>query len=217
LLLLASLIFNGGGLVSEKWIFNKYSLSPLKLVFFEGLYGFVFMLILSIAGQFTPCPWSDKSNCVEIDGEYFIESFKVFFDQMGENILVPIFVICLIISISISVPIAVTISKRINPLSRSLADVCRTLIIWAAGIVITETIGQDNPSYKLEDTSVLVNILKALCFAILIFGTMLYHDMIPWFGPKFHESLLLTDSDEGSIARQRENLISTITNTEKLM
>lgn len=114
---------------------------------------------------------------------------------MGENTLVWVFILCLIVSISISVPIAVTISKRINPLSRSLADVCRTLIIWAAGIVITLTIGEDDKSYKLEDTSVLVNILKALCFVILIFGTMLYHDMIPWFGPKVHESLLLTDSD----------------------
>ena len=108
--------------------------------------------------------------------------------------LVWIFIICLIISISVSVPIAVTISKRINPLSRSLADVCRTLIIWAVGIVITVTIGENNKSYQLEDTSIVVNILKALCFVILIFGTMLYHDMIPWFGPKVHESLLLTDS-----------------------
>ena len=100
------------------------------------------MLVLSIIGQFTPCPWSDKSNCVIIDGEYFVESFKVFFDQMAENMLVLVFVLCLIVSISISVPIAVTISKRINPLSRSLADVCRTLIIWAAGIAITLTIGE---------------------------------------------------------------------------
>ena len=117
--------------------------------------------------------------------------------------LVWVFVLCLIISISISVPIAVTISKRINPLSRSLADVCRTLIIWAVGIFITQTIGEENESYRLEDTSVVVNILKALCFAILIFGTMLYHDMLPCFGPKVHESLLLSDSEEGSLARQR--------------
>lgn len=152
------------------------------------------MFILSFAGQYVPCPWSDKSNCVIVDNEYFVESFRVFFDQIQENMLVWIFVVCLIISISISVPIAVTISKRINPLSRSLADVCRTLIIWAVGIVITVTIGENNESYDLEDTSILVNVLKALCFAILIFGTMLYHNMLPWFGSKTHESLLLTDS-----------------------
>jgi hypothetical protein len=100
--------------------------------------------------------------------------------------LVWIFIVCLILSISVSVPIAVTISKRINPLSRSLADVCRTLIIWAVGIVITVTIGENNKSYKLEDTSIVINILKGLCFVILIFGTMLYHDMLPWFAPKIH-------------------------------
>ncbi len=61
--------------------------------------------------------------------------------------------------------------------------------------MITLTIGEENKSYKLEDTSVLVNILKALCFVILIFGTMLYHEMLPCFGAKVHESLLLTDSD----------------------
>lgn len=33
LLLLASIIFNSIGLVFEKWIFNKYELSALKLVF----------------------------------------------------------------------------------------------------------------------------------------------------------------------------------------
>lgn len=33
ILLLASIIFNSIGLVYEKWIFNKYELSALKLVF----------------------------------------------------------------------------------------------------------------------------------------------------------------------------------------
>lgn len=105
------------------------------------------MLILSFAGQFIPCPWDDKANCVVVDSEYYLESFAVFFEQIAENILALIFVLCLIISISVSVPIAVTISKRINPLSRSLADVCRTLIIWAVGIFITLTIGQNNKAY----------------------------------------------------------------------
>lgn len=87
-------------------------------------------------------------------------------------------------------------------MSRSLADVCRTLIIWAVGILITVTIGVDNKSYRLEDTSVVVNILKGLCFVILIFGTMLYHDMLPCFVNKNRESLLLTDSLEGSMTEK---------------
>jgi hypothetical protein len=36
----------------------------------------------------------------------------------------------------------------------------------------------------MEDTRVVVNILKGLGFLVLIFGTMLYHDMIPYFKSK---------------------------------
>lgn len=47
----------------------------------------------------------------------------------------------LILSIAISVPIAVTVSKKISPVSRTLADVCRTVIIWIFGIALTLTYG----------------------------------------------------------------------------
>lgn len=91
----------------------------------------------------------------------------------------------LILSIAISVPIAVTVSKNISPVSRSLADVCRTVFIWLFGIIMTLTIGQTNDIYsKMEDTRVVVNILKAIGFIVLILGTLLYHDLIPIFVKK---------------------------------
>lgn len=91
----------------------------------------------------------------------------------------------LILSIAISVPIAVTVSKNISPVSRSLADVCRTVFIWLFGIIMTLTIGVDNDIYsKMEDTRVVVNILKAVGFVVLIFGTLLYHDLVPLFVKK---------------------------------
>jgi hypothetical protein len=52
------------------------------------------------------------------------------------------FIIGLLFSIGISVPLAVTISKVINPVSRSLADVCRTVIIWSLCLVLTVTLGK---------------------------------------------------------------------------
>lgn len=85
----------------------------------------------------------------------------------------------LIISIAISVPIAVTVSKKISPVSRSLADVCRTVIIWIFGIGVTLTYGKDHSEYQIENTGVLVNILKAVGFVVLIVGTMMYHELIP--------------------------------------
>lgn len=76
-------------------------------------------------------------------------------------------------------PIAVTVSKKISPVSRSLADVCRTVIIWIFGIAMTLTYGQDHPEYQIENTNVVVNILKAIGFAVLIIGTLMYHELIP--------------------------------------
>lgn len=67
LLLLGSIIFNSIGLVLEKWIFNKYELSALKLVFLEGAYGLAVMVPLTFAFQYIQCPW-DKENCVNVDG-----------------------------------------------------------------------------------------------------------------------------------------------------
>jgi hypothetical protein len=91
----------------------------------------------------------------------------------------------LILSIGISVPIAVTVSKNISPVSRSLADVCRTLFIWLFGIVMTLTVGVDHEEYSnMEDTRVVVNILKAVGFVVLILGTLMYHDLIPIFVKK---------------------------------
>ena len=109
-----------------------------------------------------------------------MENFNLFFDQLSDNIFLIILIIGLIFSIGISVPIAVTISKRISPISRSLADVCRTSIIWIVGIAITITIGDNSDDYKLENLDVLFNILKFIGFALLILGTMIYHDLLPF-------------------------------------
>jgi hypothetical protein len=53
------------------------------------------------------------------------------------------------------------------------------LIIWLFGIWLTLTYGQDHKEYHIEDTSVLVNVLKAIGFLVLIAGTLLYHDLLP--------------------------------------
>ena len=41
---------------------------------------------------------------------------------------------------------------------------------------MTQTIGQTHPEYILESTDVLTNALKGIGFAMLMFGTYLYHE-----------------------------------------
>lgn len=81
-----------------------------------------------------------------------------------------------ICSIAISVPIGAFLSKEVSPISRSLANVSRTLLIWVFNIVMTETLGKTHEEYNLENRSVLVNCLKGVGFGLLMFGTFLYHE-----------------------------------------
>lgn len=47
-----------------------------------------------------------------------------------------------ICSIAISVPMGAYLSKEVSPISRSLANVSRTLLIWLFNIIMTATVGQ---------------------------------------------------------------------------
>lgn len=88
-----------------------------------------------------------------------------------------IFLTCgFICSIAISVPIGAYLSKEVSPISRSLANVSRTLFIWIFNIIMTTTLGETMSEYRLESTNVLVNVMKGLGFATLMFGTFLYHE-----------------------------------------
>ena len=87
-------------------------------------------------------------KCMVVDGKYYIESVFVFFSQIGNNSTLLYFTILYLFSISLAVPIGVTISKVISPVSRTIADVCRTVLIWIFGIIVTALFGS-NEAYNL--------------------------------------------------------------------
>lgn len=41
----------------------------------------------------------------------------------------------------------VTVTKNINALARSIADVTRTILVWGVGVIITVTAGRTYPNY----------------------------------------------------------------------
>ena len=63
----------------EKWIFNRYETSPLKMVFLEEGYGAIVMVPLTITFQYVSCPWHNKEACVEVDGHYYLENISHYF------------------------------------------------------------------------------------------------------------------------------------------
>lgn len=121
------------------------------MVYLEGMYGFIGISIIILVLNFVTCPdiGTIKDKCILYNENYYIENVPVFIDQITHNWALFMYVVGLLFSIGISVPIAVTISKVINPVSRSLADVCRTVIIWSFCLLLTVTVGVDNDYYKL--------------------------------------------------------------------
>ena len=150
------------------------------MVFLEGVYGLLVLVPLTIGFQYVSCPWESASACVNVDGQLYLENIGLYWSQVTTSPFLLLLSLGLVVSIAISVPIAVTVSKLISPVSRSLADVCRTVLIWLFGVVVTLTLGVDQPEYRdMEDTRLGVNLLKGGCFLILILGTLLYHDLLP--------------------------------------
>lgn len=66
-----------------------------------------------------------------------MESFSNFLSEIEKNTYLLILCISLILSMAISIPIAAYISKYIGIVSRVLADIARTVIIWGVGIILS--------------------------------------------------------------------------------
>ena len=84
-------------------------------------------------------------------------------------------------------------TKYINALARSLADVTRTAVIWIIGIIVTVTAGVNYPNYVWELVSPGAIILQFIGFVILVFGNLIYNKIlkIPFLvGPIEDEKLI---------------------------
>ena len=64
-----------------------------------------------------------------------------------------------------------------DALTRSLLNVTKTSVIWIVGIIITLSAG-GNADLKLESLNIVVNLVKAIGFAVIITGTLIYNKLI---------------------------------------
>lgn len=96
--------------------------------------------------QFIPCPWANKKQCVCIGpNDCYLENYIKYFTDLGSSYMLILLTIGFILSVSISVPIGAYLSKTVSPISRSLANVSRTVLIWIFNVILTATIGQNQP------------------------------------------------------------------------
>ena len=64
-----------------------------------------------------------------------------------------------------------------DALTRSLLNITKTSVIWLVGIIITLAANGD-PDFKIESLNIGVNLVKAVGFTVIIFGTLIYNKLI---------------------------------------
>ncbi|TAQ84393.1 hypothetical protein B7494_g7290 [Chlorociboria aeruginascens] len=154
-LIASAQIFTASQFVLEEYILEKYALKPLKVVGWEGLFGFgvtvLGMIILHLAIGRTSAGRYGYFDLVE--GWREITHYK----SIGVSSIL------IMISIGGFNFFGLEVTRTVSATSRSTIDTCRTLFIWIASLLL----GWE--SFKW---------LQVLGFGLLIYGTFLFNNLI---------------------------------------
>lgn len=155
MLIAGAQIFTASQFVLEENIMAKYELDPLATVGFEGLFGFlvtaIAMVILHLAVGRT-----DAGR-----GGYFDAAQGL--SQFFHNRAIAVSGLLTMISIGGFNFFGLSVTRTVSATSRSTIDTCRTLFIWVVSL------GLGWESFKW---------LQVFGFALLVWGTMTFNDII---------------------------------------
>ena len=148
-------IFTATQFVLEEWILEHYALEPLKVVGWEGIFGFtvtfIGMIILHFAVGRTDA------------GRYGYFDMKEGWRQVTEYRAVAVSSVLIMISIGGFNFFGLSITRSVSATARSIIDTCRTLFIWIVSL------GLGWETFKW---------LQIVGFALLVYGTFLFNQLI---------------------------------------
>lgn len=155
LMIAAAQLFTATQFVLEEWILEKYSLDPIKVVGWEGVFGFIVtvitMLILHLAIGRT-----EKGRNGYFDAG---EGWR----EVTQNKAIAVSSVLIMISIGGFNFFGLSITRNVSATARSIIDTCRTLFIWIVSL------GLGWETFKW---------LQIVGFALLVYGTFLFNDIV---------------------------------------
>ena len=155
LMIAGAQIFTATQFVLEEWILEHYELEPLKLVGWEGVFGFVVtfvgMIILHLAVGRTDAGRNG----------YF--DMREGWREVTEYRTIAVTSVLIMISIGGFNFFGLSITRSVSATARSIIDTCRTLFIWIVSL------GLGWESFKW---------LQIVGFALLVYGTFLFNNLI---------------------------------------
>lgn len=156
ILLLISQFFAGSLFIVEEYFIGDYYLDPLKVVGTEGMWGFLYFLIVLPIGQAIKC---SGPLC---NYGYFENSSYAFLQMKEEPVLI-VYTFGIMISIAFFNVCGVTTTKLASAAQRSTVDSSRTVLIWIGSVAL-----------GFED----FQWASIPGFILLVFGTLLYNEIV---------------------------------------
>ena len=155
LMIAGAQIFTATQFVLEEWVLEHYALEPLKVVGWEGTFGFLVtligMIILHLAvGQ------TDAGRNGYFDMQ---EGWR----EVTNNRAIAVSSVLIMISIGGFNFFGLSITRSVSATARSIIDTCRTLFIWIVSL------GLGWETFKW---------LQIVGFAFLVYGTFLFNDIV---------------------------------------
>jgi multidrug transporter EmrE-like cation transporter len=182
LIIATAQIFTATQYVSEEWILHRYSLEPIKVVAWEGTFGFTItvigMIILHFTIGITPAG----------RGGYFDAATGL--RQLFTNREVLISSFAILISIGSFNFFGISVTRSVSATARATIDTCRTLGIWVVSLIL----GWE--SFKL---------LQIVGFALLVLGTFWFNGIISvpgWTGPQASDKVVPAEGLEDAPDRR---------------
>lgn len=148
-------IFTATQFVVEESIMERYSLTPLVVVAWEGTFGLLFTLIGMLVAHLV------YGRTPAGRGGYF--DAVAGWEQIVSHRAIAVTSVLIMVSIGNFNLFGLSVTRSVSATSRSTIDTCRTLFIW----VISLGLGWE--SFKW---------LQVLGFAALVYGTFLFNDIV---------------------------------------
>jgi hypothetical protein len=157
--------------VLEEWMLENSPIAPIKVVGWEGIFGFVVTVLLMVIGHLA----IGQTDA----GRYGIFDMKEGLRQMIENRELAITSVLIMISIGGFNFFGLSVTRSVSATARSTIDTCRTLFIW----IVSLGLGWERFKW-----------LQVLGFAILVYATFVFNGIVQ---PPFRA--LRPDEDDESV------------------
>ncbi|KAL8721140.1 MAG: hypothetical protein Q9225_002123 [Loekoesia sp. 1 TL-2023] len=155
LMIAGAQVFTATQFVLEEWILEQYALEPLKVVGWEGVFGFLVtfigMIVLHLAVGRTDAGRNGYFDMRE--GWREITHYRA----------IAVTSVLIMISIGGFNFFGLSITRSVSATARSIIDTCRTLFIWIVSL------GLGWETFKW---------LQIVGFALLVYGTFLFNDIV---------------------------------------